>query len=44
MATGTGVARWFLFKPKVSIWVNMEGLRLENVGIFYGHLEYVTDI
>jgi hypothetical protein len=26
------------------ICVHFEGLRLENVEIFYGHLEYFTDI
>jgi hypothetical protein len=29
------------FKPKISIF---EGLRLENVDIFDGHLEYLTDV
>jgi hypothetical protein len=24
------VARWFLPKPKIPIWVNLEGLRLEK--------------
>jgi hypothetical protein len=34
------------FKPKILIWVNFgEGLeRLENVGVFNGHLGYFTDI
>jgi hypothetical protein len=32
------VARWFVFKPKIQIWVNFEGLAMEDVGIFYGHL------
>jgi hypothetical protein len=46
LITGAGmhprrVARWFIFKPKIPIWVNFGGsLRLENVDIFYGHLEY----
>jgi hypothetical protein len=35
------VARWFLFKPKIPIWKILDGLRLENVDIFYGHLEYL---
>jgi hypothetical protein len=30
------VARWFIFKPKIPIWVNFGG---ENLGIFYDHLE-----
>jgi hypothetical protein len=33
------VARWFVFKPKIPIWVNWV-----NAGIFYGHLEYLTVI
>jgi hypothetical protein len=28
------VARWFIFRQKISIWVNFEGLRMENVAIF----------
>jgi hypothetical protein len=36
-----GVARWFIFKPKIPIWVNF---LLENVDIFSGHLEYLADI
>jgi hypothetical protein len=33
----TRVARWYIFKPKIPIWVNFGGLGiLENVGIFYG--------
>jgi hypothetical protein len=35
------VARWFVFKPKIPIF---QGLRLENVDIFYGHLEYFKNI
>jgi hypothetical protein len=38
------VARWFLFKPKIPIWENFGGLRLENVYIFYDHLEYFMEI
>jgi hypothetical protein len=41
---GSRDARWFLFKPKIQIWANLEELRWENVGIFVGHLEYFTDI
>jgi hypothetical protein len=40
----TRVARWFVFKPKIPIWVNFEGLAMENLGIFYDHLVYVTAI
>jgi hypothetical protein len=35
------VARWFIFKSKIPIWVNFG---FENVDIFYGQLEYFTDI
>jgi hypothetical protein len=38
------VARWFVFKPKIQILVILEGFRLENVYIFYCHLEYFMDI
>jgi hypothetical protein len=38
------VARWFVFKPKIPIWEKFQGLRLENVALFYGHLEYYMDI
>jgi hypothetical protein len=36
------VARWFVFKPKMPICEKILGLRLENVDIFYGHLENFT--
>jgi hypothetical protein len=38
------VARWFLFKPKIPIWVNLEGLRWEKVDINYHYFEYFKDI
>jgi hypothetical protein len=39
------VARWFVFKPKKkNLGKFYEGLRLENVYIFYGHLEYFMEI
>jgi hypothetical protein len=38
---GIRFARWFIFKPKIPIWVIFEGLRLKNADIFYGHLEYL---
>jgi hypothetical protein len=41
---GFRVARWFVFKPKIPIWVNFEGLRLQIVDIFYGHLGYFMTI
>jgi hypothetical protein len=31
------VARWHIFKPKIPIWVNLEGLAMEDVAIFNGH-------
>jgi hypothetical protein len=36
------VARWFVFKPKIQIWENMEGIAMEDVGIIYGHLVHFT--
>jgi hypothetical protein len=41
------VARWFVFKPKIPLWVNFGGpyiYVLENVCVFYGHLEYFMEI
>jgi hypothetical protein len=38
------VARWFIFKPKIPIWVILEGLGLENADICHGHWKYLTDI
>jgi hypothetical protein len=35
------VAGWFVFKPKIPIWVNFGGHGMANVVIFYDHLEYV---
>jgi hypothetical protein len=33
------VARWYIFKPKIPIWVNfLEGLGMEKFVIFFGHL------
>jgi hypothetical protein len=43
----TRVARCFLFKPKIPIWVNLGGPyvpRVENVDTIHSHLEYFTDI
>jgi hypothetical protein len=43
---GGRVARWFVFKPKNpnlgKFWRALQ--RLENVDLFYAHLEYFTDI
>jgi hypothetical protein len=34
------VARWFVFKPKIPIWVNSGGpFSMKNVCIFYDHLK-----
>jgi hypothetical protein len=38
------VDRWFDVKPKKQFGKNFQDLRLENVDIFYGHLEYFMDI
>jgi hypothetical protein len=38
------VARGYIFKPKIPIWVNFYGLAMEEAGIFNGHLVYFTDI
>jgi hypothetical protein len=40
---GVRVARWYNFKTKIQIWVG-EGLAMEDVGIFYGHLVYFIGI
>jgi hypothetical protein len=33
------VARWFIFKPKIPIWVNFEGLWNGECWHVFGHLE-----
>jgi hypothetical protein len=38
------VARCFLFKPKVPIWVNFGGPKIGKCWYIYGYLEYLTDI
>jgi hypothetical protein len=48
----TRVARWFVFNPKIQIWVNSEHLAMEDVGIhilwpfgiFYSNLVYFMAI
>jgi hypothetical protein len=47
----TWVARWFVFKPKIPIWVNYGGPYsgkcrsiLWSFGIFYSHLGYFMAI
>jgi hypothetical protein len=45
------VASWFIFKPKISLWVNFGGncyrrcwYILWTFGLFYGHLVYFKAI
>jgi hypothetical protein len=38
------VVRWYIFKQKAQFGLFLEGLRIENVGIIYGHLVYFTAI
>jgi hypothetical protein len=42
----TRVARWFIFKPKIPIWVSFGGPKIVKMLIYfrYGHLEYFTDV
>jgi hypothetical protein len=35
---------WLFFKPKIPIWVHFGGPGMENVFIFYDHLEYFMAI
>jgi hypothetical protein len=48
---GCRVARWFVFKPKIPIWVNFGGSCNEKswyilwpFGLFYGHWKYLMAI
>jgi hypothetical protein len=34
MHMSSWVARWNVFEPKIPIWVNFEGLAMENVSLF----------
>jgi hypothetical protein len=34
----------YLQNQKSHFWLFFEGIRMENVDIFYGHLEYFTEI
>jgi hypothetical protein len=34
------VARWYIFKLKIPVWVNF-GMSCNDIGIFYGHLIYI---
>jgi hypothetical protein len=38
------VAKWFIFKPKIPIWVNFEVLRLENVIYFMAIWNIFMDV
>jgi hypothetical protein len=39
------VARWYIFKPRIPILGKFwGGLRMENVGIVFGQLEFYTAI
>jgi hypothetical protein len=37
------VASWYIFKPKILIWLNFGGFSMEEVGLFDGPLVYFTD-
>jgi hypothetical protein len=34
------VARWYILRPKISLWVNLRGFAMVDVGLFYGRLVY----
>jgi hypothetical protein len=38
------VARWYIFIPKMPFLMYLEGLAMENSGIFYGRLVYFMNI
>jgi hypothetical protein len=40
----TSVARWYIFKAKSQFGSILKGLKMENVGILYGCLDYFTAI
>jgi hypothetical protein len=40
----TRVARWFVFKPKIPVWVNFGGPQNEKSFNIFDHLEYFTAI
>jgi hypothetical protein len=44
LTTPSRVARWYIFTPKIHIWVHFVGSCIEYVGIFYVHLVNYTDI
>jgi hypothetical protein len=37
---GYSVAGWYIFKPKIPVRANLEGLAMEYDGIFYVHFVY----
>jgi hypothetical protein len=41
---GPGLPDGLFSNQKIQIWVTLDGLRMENDGILYGHLEYFTAI
>jgi hypothetical protein len=43
-AVDSRVARWYIFTPKSQFGEILKGLEIENVLIFYGHLEYILAI
>jgi hypothetical protein len=34
----------YIYKPKIPIWVHLQGFEMEDVGMFYGHLVYFVVI
>jgi hypothetical protein len=34
------IARWYIFKAKISLWVNFGRFSIEYVGILYGQCDY----
>jgi hypothetical protein len=41
---GARVARWYIFKPKIQIWVNFGGSWNEKCWYIYGHLGCLTTL
>jgi hypothetical protein len=42
IASVTSVARWYIFKPKIPIWVNFGASCNGRCWYFYGYLVYFT--
>jgi hypothetical protein len=36
------ISKLHIFKPKIPLWVNLEGVAMEDACIFYGNLVYFT--